>query len=87
MSRKATLSRTVLEMLERCEPYALPMHQLLREVNAQVRPPATEDELKEIVLGDKGLRSRGAVDVLTDDFDAELLKPLITEVGKALLRR
>jgi hypothetical protein len=83
----ATIRRTILDFLERAEPYALPEATLKAEVRAATRPPATEADFDDALLF---LGSRGYIRHLTDDMDpddADSGKWFITESGKTLLRK
>jgi hypothetical protein len=83
-TRQQDIRRAILDKLERAEPYALPETALQVEVNAQLRPPLGQAEFDEALLF---LQSRGFVRTLPDDLDETLVKWLITEAGKTILRK
>jgi len=83
-ARNQTIRRTILEKLERAEPYALPEATLQGEVNANLRPPLAQAEFDDALLWLQGNRF---VATLADDLDPDLVKWLITESGKTLLRK
>ncbi len=84
MSRERTLRRAALDLLERAEPYALPERQLQIELNGRVRPPAGQAEFEDMVTY---LATRKFIALLQDSLDPERSQWLITETGKALLRK
>ena len=83
-TRQQTIRRAVLEKLERAEPYALPEDSLQVEVDAGIRPPLAQAEFDDAMLWLQGQRF---VASLADDLDPDLVKWLITESGKTLLRK
>jgi len=82
--RATTIRRTILDVLERAEPYALPEGQLMVEINGAVRPPAGQAEFDEEILY---LQSRRYVTTVPDPLDDQLVKWAITEAGRAMLRQ
>jgi len=82
--RQKNIRRTILDKLERAEPYALPEPSLQVETNAQLRPPMAQAEFDDALLY---LQSHGFIANMPDDFDQDLNKWLITEAGKTLLRK
>lgn len=84
MSRQQIIRRAILEKLERAEPYALPETSLRVETSAQLRPPLADAEFDDAMLW---LQSRRYIASLPDELDEELVKWLITEAGKTLLRK
>ena len=83
-TRQQTIRRAGLEKLERAEPYALPEDSLQVEVDAGIRPPLAQAEFDDAMLWLQGQRF---VASLADDLDPDLVKWLITESGKTLLRK
>ena len=82
--RAINLRRTILEMLDRASPYALPENQLVLELNGAVRPPAPAAEMDEEILF---LQSRGYIARVPDPLDDHFVKWAITEAGRAMLRQ
>jgi hypothetical protein len=83
-TREWALRRFTLELLEAAEPYALTERQLGIELSLRFRPRVTAAELEGTVTF---LASRGFVAVMEDTLDPHLAQWLITETGKALLRK
>ena len=81
--RAANIRRAILDILERAQPYALPESQLVVELKAVVRPPASQAEFDEEMLF---LQNRGYIDNVPDPLDDRLVKWAITEAGMAMLR-
>jgi len=84
MTRERTLREAALEILERAEPYALPEGQLHIELNGRVRPRVGQAEFDDAVTY---LATRKYIALLEDSLDPELPQWLITDAGKALLRK
>jgi len=82
--RQQNIRRAILEKLERAEPYALPEDSLQVEVNATLRPPLGQAEFDDALTF---LQGNKFVATLPDELDATLVKWLITEAGKTLLRK
>jgi hypothetical protein len=82
--RATNIRRSILDILERCQPFALPESQLTVELNAAIRPPAGNAEFDEEMLF---LQTRGFITNVPDPLDDQLVKWAITEAGSAMLRR
>jgi hypothetical protein len=82
--RNTILRRTILDILERAQPYALPEKQLNVEVNGAVRPPTGAAEMDEALLF---LNARGYVATVPDPLNDQLIKWAITEAGMTMLRQ
>jgi len=82
--RALNLRRTILDILERCQPFALPESQLEVELAAIIRPPAAKAELDETLLF---LQSRRYIATVPDPLDDNLVKWAITEAGMTMLRK
>ncbi len=83
-TRQQNIRRAILEKLEYAEPFALPEGPLQNEVNASLRPPLAQAEFDDALTF---LQSQRFVATLADDLDPNLVKWLITESGKTLLRK
>jgi len=81
--RAINIRRTILDLLERAQPYALPEPQLAVELNGAIRPPAGRAELDEELLF---LQTRACIATVPDPLDDNLVKWAITEAGKTMLR-
>ena len=81
--RTSNIRRALLEILERCSPYALPEEQLAVELNGIVRPPAGKAEFDEQLLF---LQIRAYIATVPDPLDGNLVKWAITEAGMTMLR-
>ena len=82
--RASNIRRTVLDILERAQPYALSESQLAVELNGAVRPPAGRAEFDEEILF---LQIRGYIATIPDPLDDRLIKWAITEAGRTMLRQ
>jgi hypothetical protein len=82
--RATNIRRTILDILERAQPYALPESQLAVELNGAVRPPAGRAELDEEILF---LQTRRYIATVPDPLDDHLIKWAITEAGRSMLRQ
>jgi hypothetical protein len=85
--RPDVIRRTILAELRTVAPYALPVQQLLDQVNIRVRPAIKLTELK-VQLS--WLADQAMVGFLPDDFDpknADARRWLIKEAGLAALSR
>ncbi len=82
--RTTNIRRAILDILEHCQPFALPESQLAVELNGSVRPPAGKAELDEEILF---LQVRGFITTVPDPLDERLVKWAITEAGAAMLRK
>lgn len=79
----ASLRTRILEVLNRCAPYALPESAFLTELNIRLRPPARDtDFLSQL----KALHKRHLVAYIVDEVSGER-KWLITEAGLTAVRR
>lgn len=78
-----SLRTRILEVLNRCFPYALPESAFLTEINIRLRPPAKDTDF----IGQlKALQKRRLVAFITDEVSGER-KWLITEAGLTAVRR
>lgn len=78
---------TILAELARSADYALPLEQLLTQVNVRLRPAITMDTLKSHL---SWLLDRALVDFLADDLDrdnADARRWLIREPGLTALKK
>jgi hypothetical protein len=82
--RATTIRRTILDILERAQPYALPESQLVVELNGALRPAAGAAEFDEQILF---LQSRRYITTVPDPLDDQLVKWAITEAGLTMLRQ
>jgi hypothetical protein len=82
--RSTNIRRAILDILEHCQPFALPESQLALELNAAIRPPAGKAEFDEEMLF---LQTRGFIASVPDPLDDDLIKWSITEPGMAMLRK
>ena len=84
MTRDQSITRGILAVLERAEPFALPEAQLLIELNGALRPPVGQAEFDERMLF---LNTRKHIVTVPDNLDENLVKWTITETGKSVLRQ
>lgn len=84
MTRKAAIKLAVLRVLLPCEGYPLSEDMLAQQVAREVRPPATEEEIKPILIELIASRDIASTD---DPLDAEAKQFTITTKGEALLQR
>jgi hypothetical protein len=82
--RSTNIRRTILDILERAQPYALSESQLAVELNGAVRPPAPRAEFDEEILY---LQIRRYIATVPDPLDDNLIKWAITEAGRTMLRQ
>ena len=82
--RATNIRRTILDILERAQPYALSESQLAVELNGAVRPPAPRSEFDEEILY---LQTRRYITTIPDPLDDNLVKWAITEAGSTMLRQ
>jgi hypothetical protein len=82
--RSLIIRRTILDILERCQPFALPESQLAVELSAIIRPPAGKAELDDAILF---LQTRRYIATVPDPLDDNLVKWAITEPGMTMLRK
>ncbi len=87
MNRLSMIRRTILEILEEIEPFALPEPQLKLHLDARMRPPVAAAEMEDAITW---LNVRQHIRPLSDHLapeDSTAVKWLITETGKTLLRK
>jgi hypothetical protein len=82
--RATNIRGTILDILERAQPYALPESQLVVELNGALRPAVGSAEFDEQVLF---LQTRRYITTVPDPLDDLLVKWAITEAGLAMLRQ
>ena len=82
--RATNIRRTILDILERAQPYALPESQLAVELNGAIRPPASTAEFDEEILF---LQTRAYIATVPDPLNDALVKWAITEAGRTMLRQ
>jgi hypothetical protein len=81
--RSTNVRQAILNILEHCQPFALPESQLVVELNGAVRPPVGRAEFDDEILF---LQTRGYITTVPDLLDDRLVKWTITEAGMAMLR-
>jgi hypothetical protein len=82
--RATNIRRTILDVLERAQPYALPESQLIVELNGAMRPAVSTAEFDDQLLF---LQIRRYVTTVPDPLDDQLIKWAITEAGLTMLRQ
>jgi hypothetical protein len=82
--RATIIRRTILDILERAQPYALPESQLVVELNGALRPAAGSAEFDQEILF---LQIRRYITTVPDPLDDQLVKWAITEAGLTMLRQ
>lgn len=88
MNRAKLIQLAVLKALERSRPYALPLSQILTEINAGIRPVVKDDELAETITRLGTADCIAKLDIGADPLAAaDEAMWLITETGSATLAR
>jgi len=82
--RTVLARKTILDVLERCQPHALPEDSLLLSLNVYLRPACAQAEFDEHIVW---LKSHGMIAEMPGAFGDDKVRWLITEAGQAELRR
>jgi hypothetical protein len=82
--RTTTIRKSILDILARCKPHALPEKTLLTELNVMSRPPVGAAEFDEHITW---LGTRKFIAAMEGELGDDEARWLITEAGEAQLLR